>query len=1498
MKDAHGRPVPDFVYQRLRADWIKKKGKSVNEADAEQDASATSATSTAMQGAAELEAARAIVQRSQLTQQTRITLPSTKENEFMLAHLARNQPAAPSLEFQTFIDSAPETGMIEASVTGIKGAAIAGPVQPPGSPAAPDALQAPRSCPRDGSEHTAWGPNPKGSSSTQPALPSTWLSSLSGHPLPTDAANAGTMTEMHENQPQEPSRRLPNITHDDPNASALSQSRAAARNDACSLPIPLPDLPADSCNIFDSTAECFSAGDTDASEMLIMIDRGSNVNMFTTKEALVRGQHRPESSALVRSWNSTEPTRESNGIAVALLFQNQPAPIVCTGVHEPGARRTLLAESVMWDEHRWTVLGEPYMYVMTSNDINIPLYRINGHYFVKATIALMQPPADATHAECYASSARQLGKAPTARLWAARMHVNGQGLRQLAVNTIGSGITQVDQVMHDVADSDTVRIRSSMRRNPVPDATNPYKLASRPGQRLIVDKYGKVDAPSIIDGAHYELQCVDECTDFGYAWPCRSATQSEYIAFLTHVVCCESALDHVVLTIRFDLEPTLDLAPHAAAADGALGKFKHKVEAALGVHIEFTGRGHHEGVGRQEVRNDIKQRMAEAALMRSEKPLAWLIPARVDSEWRLNRRACDRRPMTRYEHHTGIPPDLSKLIPYCFGTDVAVLEDEKERGPKGAGCHPDSVHKGRTSEGTLAGIHASTYVVKLHRGATIYPRNVKPLNEHVLLRRGMAAGTPGVEAGTQTSPPVAAAAPAASSTPVQNHFPATTQFEQDCSPDMIGPPSGRLRSRISAIAHHIETVLEASPLASIVDTFNAAAFQFAPTLAEACHCDSLTELDVCRTRLYASLQDAAATDHYDTAHAECFHLECCKASADIVTVMTDLGPQELRTPSTTKQRDNAPDAEEWCEADENALQVIIRAGNPLVSVAKPRRLGLPIGPSVLQRRYKVDLATKKLDKRKSRLCKDGGRCKAIETKLGIHQPRSAHAEAADDLEIKMFTGNAAKKRSRLLKADVGNAYCKAKKARPVSYMALGTALQRRGDDGEWLCIELHTPVYGEEYAGDEWDDTFSTDISSIGWLTSAGVRAMHYCLPPGGEQCNMLRIVDDVLIELPPGTEQVGSRTVELLNELYNGEVTHEWDPTSFAGYQLHQDKEAGTITMHMSHHVEHACRQHCPGIIDGSDLPSRRIPRGMSLQTICDGLRLVRPQPAKLSAQSKQVGSIVGSLRYPEKCIPAITLPLHRLSCVVASPPPEARLAADLVLELAYDHRYDGLTFGGVLSSPRLGAHMHASVDMTDRPAVELEGFADATWTAKMEGSMEELPPLNSLCQLDATGSEYVPMDLYSQIITYCGAAVLHRTKKLGLMCSAVQEGEQIATALLSNDMIYAREVARAIGDPQTGPTLLGSDNLANVQVAMRQGAANRSKHMLRRYYTLMRRINGGVINVVHVKDEHNPADFLTKWLPKAKLGQSISYICGINARPVGLATACISKKRGKRAA
>ena len=46
----------------------------------------------------------------------------------------------------------------------------------------------------------------------------------------------------------------------------------------------------------------------------------------------------------------------------------------------------------------------------------------------------------------------------------------------------------------------------------------------------------------------------------------------------------------------------------------------------------------------------------------------------------------------------------------------------------------------------------SEYIIKLHRGATVgrAPQQVIPLNEHVLLQRGMPSGQQGAEVSTQT----------------------------------------------------------------------------------------------------------------------------------------------------------------------------------------------------------------------------------------------------------------------------------------------------------------------------------------------------------------------------------------------------------------------------------------------------------------------------------------------------------------------------------------------------------------------------------------------------------------------------------------------------------------------------------------------------------------------------------------------------------------------------
>eukprot|EP00966_Prymnesium_polylepis_P253811 5866342-Prymnesium_polylepis.1 len=76
--------------------------------------------------------------------------------------------------------------------------------------------------------------------------------------------------------------------------------------------------------------------------------------------------------------------------------------------------------------------------------------------------------------------------------------------------------------------------------------------------------------------------------------------------------------------------------------------------------------------------------------------------------------------------------------------------------------------------------------------------------------------------------------------------------------------------------------------------------------------------------------------------------------------MTDVGMQEMVTNATYKQLCDSPQREEWPMSDERALQVQLRAGNKLVPVSKPRRLGQPLLSVVTARRIKVDTVTKRL----------------------------------------------------------------------------------------------------------------------------------------------------------------------------------------------------------------------------------------------------------------------------------------------------------------------------------------------------------------------------------------------------------------------------------------------------------------------------------------------------------------------------------------------------------
>ena len=76
-------------------------------------------------------------------------------------------------------------------------------------------------------------------------------------------------------------------------------------------------------------------------------------------------------------------------------------------------------------------------------------------------------------------------------------------------------------------------------------------------------------------------------------------------------------------------------------------------------------------------------------------------------------------------------------------------------------------------------------------------------------------------------------------------------------------------------------------------------------------------------------------------------------------------------------------------------------------------------------------------------------------------------------------------------------------------------------------------------------------------------------------------------------------------------------------------------------------------------------------------------------------------------------------------------------------------------------------------------------------------------------------------------------------------------------------------------------------MKVATGVGCPSRSRHFLRRYAVLKRRISEGEVTLMHVPDAEMPADVLTKWIPMSKVNQSVKYMTNADKAPAATCSA-----------
>ena len=172
----------------------------------------------------------------------------------------------------------------------------------------------------------------------------------------------------------------------------------------------------------------------------------------------------------------------------------------------------------------------------------------------------------------------------------------------------------------------------------------------------------------------------------------------------------------------------------------------------------------------------------------------------------------------------------------------------------------------------------------------------------------------------------------------------------------------------------------------------------------------------------------------------------------------------------------------------------------------------------------------------------------------------------------------------------------------------------------------------------------------------------------------MITIVDDFLIK--EHGREVSHATLRILKEKFK-ELAVQDEPESFAGYKVVRDRTRRTLTLSMPQKIIEAARAHLPDIFD----PEVKVDvvKGKRLMNLADGLALdpKARESKKLDVTQKATQSIIGSLKFIERIMPEISLPLHRLSCVMSAPPHEALDVAKGVLHYAYLHKDNSISYG-----------------------------------------------------------------------------------------------------------------------------------------------------------------------------------------------------------------------------
>ena len=940
-----------------------------------------------------------------------------------------------------------------------------------------------------------------------------------------------------------------------------------------------------------------------------------------------------------------------------------------------------------------------------------------------------------------------------------------------------------------------------MMRTPYSPTPGAHRSAEV-GGRLMIDVWGKYSTAAAGTKAHFIIGGCDEYSDYGFAKVSVAHTTEDITMFIEDVQGQVKMAGH---------KDGVKIVRHDNAPEMINDDFKKQL-TRLEIVDEHTIDYEKEGNGKAERSWGIMLPIARAMLIRCGGNASLFLHAMAYARQVKNQQAQRGAKQSRYHIFHGVPGDVSKFR--IFGSKGWARLDPTVRGDKGS---PASV------ECVMIGTEKIGWKVLIGEGATAKIKQVTQAKfyEDNLLTKGVMSNMVTINAATQTENGNVMIPVAANPNPPP---PLNKEQEKDSEPTAA---QARPRRKGHDLRHTTFMILEEADALQYMETWH----------------PNNSNMSLIISKYLPETQNI--TFEYtlvtETTRGQ--------AKGEIVTLQGPQGEYTRICPKNTVEAEKTAEAASWRALEVNHIGAM-EMGGTVIECHRKEAGGNVVHRAKIDYKIKKNPDTGTWEKDKVRGCAD--------TSHTWDSNEPVYADTINHEEMCLILASAAKHDHQTLKVDIKDAHPNTEL--PIChYSTMFRKHERFQDDGTQSIYKVQKGLPGLPTAARAFWKKLAAVLKTMGFEKCPSSHAVYRMPGKAAHEGNRIiagTIVDDIIMT---GPKDMLDAALLGISKAFNGDITHEYNPTAFGGYQIRRDFTTKSITIAVPEKIYQLAS--LLGVKHNPAKDNKFGPPAISKEDL-DAIDFDRSNE-KLDAEQKLCQKATGLLTWITNVRYDAVYFARKCSRVMSAPKAtEVLKTLRAIAQMLIESPHMGKTFTHAPGTMELEV-VKSKQDRIFNPEMQhpadLEMVHDATFAVETNKSV------------GSAAYMFMGAAVKVDIVNIPGAPLSSTESEKYMESIAMARGMGLSNLMSEIDM------------PQGKPIRMWGDNRISVELAHEARSGKNSTHFARRINYTQEMCAGDEDSPpeylpAHIPTEKNTVDYLGKLVNATKYRMSVSYNMGLS--------------------